>query len=716
MGYGVVAWLAVQVTDVMAPVLFLPEWSVRLVLTLALIGLPVALVIAWSLDGSPDAKLARQRVRGLAGRIVDFAIIGVLAGLAAALLINDHGFRGSASEGIDSIAVMPFRDLSEQGTQAYLGDGLAGELLNQLARVDGLRVAARTSSFAFRGSNVDIREIGRHLEVDAVVEGSLRVSDRQIRITVQLIGIEDGFNIWSRTYTRHMDDILALQEEIGASIVDALRLEILGGDAGAGQTRSSEAYQKYLEGRFEFHRRTPESLARARGFFREAIRLDPDYALAYTGLADTGLLLVGYGNLSPAEGQAIAEEAVARALALDNRLAEAYASLGLLRHQSGDAAAAEQAYRHAIELNPGYAMAHMWLGNLMMDAGRLQQSRHAYRNARALDPLHPVISANLASGLFMTGEFEEGMAVLRQAAEFAPQSDTLRRQMAAWAGKYGHLAEAMSYARQALRIAPEAPANLLAMSVAAQGLGQVRLAEQWLERAEVVAPDNYMVILRRAEMLEQTGRMVALDAFAAERLQASPVEPGAPLTEADRMHLTWAGVASIHLHNYDEGIALLERALENTSPPRARFELPTMTQLVIAYRKSARDADAERVLNDCWRITENLRAQGMDDPAFRARVAGLYAIAGDDEQALALLEDASRMGWRDFGTVENSLGFAGLRRNHGFRDLMQRLRNEVSAQRSIDSGVAASTDSETPVPENALVRSRDGATMRLNAK
>ena len=110
------------------------------------------------------------------------------------------------------------------------------------------------------------------------------------------------------------------------------------------------------------------------------------------------------------------------------------------------------------------------------------------------------------------------------------------------------------------------------------------------------------------------------------------------------MHLTWAGVASIHLHNYDEGIALLERALENTSAPTARFELPTMTQLVIAYRKSARDADAERVLKDCWRITEKLRVQGMDDPAFRARVAGLYAIAGDDEQALALLEDASQIG------------------------------------------------------------------------
>ncbi len=261
MGYGVVAWLAVQVTAVMAPVLFLPDWSVRLVLTLALIGLPVAMVIAWSLDGARDANLARQRVRGLAGRIVDFAIIGILAGLTAALLINDRASQRSAGDGIDSIAVMPFRDLSEQGSRTYLGDGLAGELLNQLARVDGLRVAARTSSFAFRGSDVDIREIGRHLDVDAIVEGSLRVSDRQIRITVQLIGIEDGFNIWSRTYTKHMDDILALQEEIGASIVDALRLEILGGDAGAGQTRSAEAYQNYLEGRFEF-----ASLRRHPGF------------------------------------------------------------------------------------------------------------------------------------------------------------------------------------------------------------------------------------------------------------------------------------------------------------------------------------------------------------------------------------------------------------------------------------------------------------------
>jgi TolB-like protein/tetratricopeptide (TPR) repeat protein len=717
--YAVAAWLAIQVADVMTAVFSLPDWSVRLVLTIALLGWPVALTVAWIRDGHAASPEFAQPGTSLGGRMIDFVVIAVLIGTVGGLLAFDPGSNGLADRRIGSIAVMPFRDLSEQKVREYLGDGIAGELLNNLTRVDGLRVAARTSSFAFRDSDTDIGEIGRYLDVDAIVEGSLRVSGQQIRITVQLIDARDGFNIWSQTYSRRMDDILSLQEEIGTSIVDALRLEVLG-DRGDGRpTLSAAAYQRYLEGRFEFHRRTPASLSRAADLFREAIDLDPGYALAYTGLADTGLLLVGYGNLSPAEGQSIAEDAISRALALDNQLAEAYASLGLLRYQSGEPDAAEQAYRHAIELNPDYSMAQMWLGNLLIDSGRLQESLRMYERACLTDPLHPVINANFASALFVAGRYEEGMKVLRDAAEVSPESDALKRQLAAWSGKYGRVDEAMAYAREAVAIDPQSPGNLLAMSIAAEGIGNTEVAEAWQERAEVVAPDNYTVVWRRAELLLQTGRMVALDGYASSRLESNPIPDDGPLTEADRMHLTWAGIAKIHLHDYDEGIAYLERALGDASAQWTRFQIPTMTRLVIAYRKSARDEEAEAILNKCWAIVEDMRQQGFDDPGFRVLIAGLYAVDGEIGEAISSLETAAAQGWKNYGTMENGLEFDRLRRDDRFRGLMQRLRTQVSVLRekdhvatggrpSVDDGARADSGRANALPgTQALVRRRD---------
>jgi tetratricopeptide (TPR) repeat protein len=377
----------------------------------------------------------------------------------------------------------------------------------------------------------------------------------------------------------------------------------------------------------------------------------------------------------------MAETAISRALSLDNQLAETYASLGLLRHQTGDLNAAEQAYRHAIELNPGYTMAHMWMGNLLLDSGRLQESLRTYGRAKSTDPFHPVISANYAAALFTAGRYEEGMKILRDAARVSPESDTLKRQMAAWSGKYGRVDEAMAYAREAVVIDPRAPNNLLMMSVAAQGLGEMQTAEIWQKRAESVAPDNYMVILRRAELLLQSGRIVALDDYAETRLRSYPVSKAGPLTEADRMHLTWAGIAKIHLHDYDQGVAYLERATVDSELPRDRFRIHAMANLAIAYGKSARDKEAKAILDQCRAIVEDMRRQGIDDPGLRVLIAGLFAIEGKTSDAIDLLESAAVQGWKNYRSIENGIEFDNLRRDARFRALMQRLRTEVSVLR-----------------------------------
>ncbi len=233
--YGVLAWILVEVSSVVAPALFLPDWSERLVIYLVLLGFPVAMFLSWAYDVTPGGVVrtgpaTREELKAAAAsnRSVDFVIIAVLLAVIGYQFYSPRGDDELAAE-YGSIAVLPFVDLSEQRDAEYFSDGMSEELLNALVRVDGLRVAARTSSFAFKETNTDIRSIGRELNVDAVVEGSVRRSGDQVRITAQLISVDDGFHLWSGTFDRKMDDIFEIQNDIAGEIVRALQPELGGG-------------------------------------------------------------------------------------------------------------------------------------------------------------------------------------------------------------------------------------------------------------------------------------------------------------------------------------------------------------------------------------------------------------------------------------------------------------------------------------------------------
>jgi len=684
-GYAFFAWLAVQVADVLFPVLLLPEWGVRLILSLALLGFPIALLFAWLIGGggggeTPHDTCSATRQSG--GRYGVHAVMLLLTVIVGGLLLTDAVPDKSAPRVLSSVAVLPFSDLSAAGDGQYLGDGIAGELLSSLGRLEGLSVAARTSSFAFRGDAFDARRIGDELNVQAVVQGSLRRAGDELKINVQVIETRDGFNVWSRSYSRQIDDILELQEEIANAIVAALSVEVLGNGAARLSRRttdSGEAYRHYLAGRYEFHRRTPAALARAVSRFEEALEHDPEFALAYTGLADANLLLVNYGNQSPEQGRRQAEAALSRALALDDRLGEAYASLGLLRAHSGERLAAEQAYRHAISLDPDYSMAHMWLGNLLHGEGRLREALQAYGRARELDPLHPVISTNLGGALMSIGNYDGGMALFESAIDRSPDSDALLREMSKWAGHYGHLTDMMRYADAALAVAPDAPMNLLSQARAWQWLGEAAIAESWLQRAEARGQDNVMVFFGRASFYLEAGRPAELAGLAEAALAANP--PPTPGTYADRMRLMWAGIGRVLLHDYDGGANLLERALISDEARRSREDLPALTYLAMAYRQSARESEADRVLALCRIIIENARNESIDDPRLDIFTAVVEAQSGAGTAALEALARAVDRGWTRYSLIENHRAFDDLRRTEQFTDLMQRLRRRVAAMR-----------------------------------
>jgi serine/threonine-protein kinase len=372
---------------------------------------------------------ARQRVEtlatvpGLRRARIRWAALG-----AAALAVTVAAL-GLRPRGVDpaSVAVLPFADLSPKGDQAYLSDGLTEELLNALARIPGLRVASRSSSFQFRERGVDVRDVGRRLAVAAVVEGSVRLDGNQLRVTAQLIDTRRGYHLWSEEYDRDMADVFSVQEEIARTVAARLSETLVRGlpdTLVARATASPAAYELYLRGRHEWNSRTREGMWQALQAFQQAVAMDPRYAAAYAGLSDTWQLLPDYGDVPAGEGLAQAKTSALRAIALDSTLAAAHASLAaVLDDYDRDRAGAERAYRRAIALNPAYATARQWLAIHLADDARFDEALEEIERARRLDPLSLIINTAVGAVRYFARDYQGAVAeyrsVTNQTEDFA---------------------------------------------------------------------------------------------------------------------------------------------------------------------------------------------------------------------------------------------------------------------------------------------------------
>jgi TolB-like protein len=325
-----------------------------------------------------------------------------------------------------SIAVLPFTNLSSDPADEYFSDGISEEIINALSKLEGLRVAARTSSFAFKGRGVEINEIARKLGVSTVLEGSVRKAGNRIRITAQLVNVSDGFQLWSERYDRDMEDIFAVQDEIARSIADRLRVTLKGGQqpvVKAG-TDNLEAYQLYLKGRALLYQRG-RGLPRALECFKRAVALDAEYALAWAGLADVHRLLLWYGFARPQASLPHSKEAAIRAVALDPSLAEAHTALAqAYMYWDWDWPNAEREFLRALELNPRYVQGLSWYGvwYLQAVAGRFEEGLVHAKQAVEFDPLSGYATANLALAYAFAARSAEGLAVAQHAVELDPES------------------------------------------------------------------------------------------------------------------------------------------------------------------------------------------------------------------------------------------------------------------------------------------------------
>ncbi|MGB7296996.1 MAG: protein kinase [Candidatus Aminicenantales bacterium] len=277
-----------------------------------------------------------------------------------------------------SIAVLPFSNLSPEKEQEYFCDGLSEEIINALSHIRELRVVARTSAFAFKGKEIDIREVGEKLNVGAVLEGSVRKSGQRLRITAQLVNVEDGYHLWSGQFDREMKDIFDIQEEISLTIVDHLKLKLLKDEKEKilkRATEDHEAYDYYLKGRYFWYRRQEKDFQRGLQYFEQAIEKDPGYALPHVGIADTFNLFGVWDFMPPHQAYSRAKMAAKKALEIDPELAEAYASLGWIAlFYDWDWPAAEEHFLKAIQMKPDYALAHHWYGNCLFCTGRFDES------------------------------------------------------------------------------------------------------------------------------------------------------------------------------------------------------------------------------------------------------------------------------------------------------------------------------------------------------
>ncbi|HEY0657582.1 MAG TPA: protein kinase, partial [Pyrinomonadaceae bacterium] len=323
----------------------------------------------------------------------------------------------------NSIAVLPFSNMSADAENEYFCDGLAEELLNALAKIDDLKVAARTSAFSFKGKNVNTGEIANALNVKTILEGSVRKSGNRLRITVQLVNASDGYHLWSERYDREMKGIFDLQDEITLAVVDALKVKLFGDEKEAvlkRGTNNTEAYEFYLKGRFHWNKRTGDNLKKAIELFQQAVEKDPNYALAYVGLADSYLIIGSYAGTPASEVLPQARAAATRALEIDDQLAEARASMAHVYWRSLEWERAEAEFKHAISLNPNYATAHQFYSEYLRALRRFDEQLREIKLAQEIEPLSHIIGTFVGAAFHNLGETDAAINEWKRVIELEP--------------------------------------------------------------------------------------------------------------------------------------------------------------------------------------------------------------------------------------------------------------------------------------------------------
>jgi TolB-like protein/Tfp pilus assembly protein PilF len=693
--YAVAVFVLLQLMDAAVEPLRLPDWVPTLVVIVVILGFPLVFLLAWHLEITPTGvrrtEAAGVLSRGQSATLFSIMLVGMM-GLGFVFyqyysgVFSDSPVSPTVAESSDdrqftapenSIAVLPFKDFSEAQDQAHFSDGIAEELLNMLARVDGLHVAARTSSFVFRDPQMSVQEIGRLLNVGTVLEGSVRTSGNRIRLTAQLINVADGYHIWSQNYDRELDDIFAIQDEIASSIANAL-VENFAGLSVRPQDRSDSlaASQAYRTGRLHWWRRTPTELQKAVELFAKALELDARYAPAYAALADTWLILSQYGNISVMKATERANPMIEKALEIDPESVEAYAALGLARWQIGQLDAAESALRTAVELNEDYVPAQLWLAGVLKQQGRYPEEQMVLEKAMNLDPFNELLAVNYASNLSMSGNWESGKAKLDELIRLKPDSTMLLRFMALHEMDHGNLVEGWRLAYRAWQLQPGNPEDISMLAKAWLMLGGIKEAEELVLQGLEESEENGTLQSVYWQILLFTGRFEEASSMVQNMIQE--FGPGIPEALQRNFDVQLGIIAAVQ-KDYALAYEFFSKAIDlEDDPAYSGDQVFVFTMASVMSRIIGKPEEAQARLQEAERKVKRARLNGVDDPQIYYAEATILAMRNEVEPALQKLDLAYQHGFRENWLMEIDYRLDPLRDRVEFIALKSQLEDEIN--------------------------------------
>ena len=657
--YIVGAWVLLQVADLVLDNIGAPDWVMKVLLLVCTLAFPLVVAFSWAFELTPDGikreteverstsithetakKLDRITIALLILVIVLVAVDRFLPATAtreAADTITAVSPDATVSE--KSIAVLAFADLSAEGDQGYFADGISEELLNTLAKIPDLKVAGRTSSFAFRDQNRDLREIGEMLEVAHVLEGSVRKSGNRIRVTAQLVKAADGFHVFSENYDRELTDIFVVQDDIAQQIAAALRSVIMGDDAPdalATATPTDPAvYNNYLRARQWIHTRNKDLMTKASELLDRAIEIDPGYAPAYAQQATVTLLLsdyVGsYGDIPTNEALASSRPLIDKALALDANLAEAHAALGMwysMNDITGDKAI--EALREALKINPNLSDAQVWLANELDVLGRQKESMKLAESLIERDPLNLPVFVNLMFQYLQSGQLDKAKALTQRIARITGDSPGVLLARGARDFSLGNLANAVELLGASTAAAPGA-----GLIRAWYGLALLKIGD-YATVSQSGLPTHQLLALELSGRHEEA--VALFDAFPDQKLQDLAIHAIASWFQLQKRPQDLIDYLEDH-YEPDGGM------MQGLPRRRQLIGNPHLTEVAYALQQVGRVEDAQALLTEIGQLRDDIAKNDADNALYWIFSAEYAAITGDKAALYDSLRRAIDRGW-----------------------------------------------------------------------
>ena len=710
MAYAVVSWLIIQVVDTIAPSLHLPLWTTTLVTVLLLIGFPVALLLAWAFELTPEGiKPTRQVDRSVSvtretGRKLDFIIIGILV-VALAYFVADKHLLSPGEVQVEttsaiaasgqSIAVLPFENRSEIDSDRFFTDGIHDDLLTQISRIPDIKTISRTSVLAYRDTNMNMRQIGEELGVATLLEGGVQRAGDQVRINVQLIDVATDAHLWAETYTRKMtaENIFAIQTEITLAIADALR-SVLSPETRQQleediPTSNLAALEAYFRGRMQFGLATSEGYDLAIAEFERAVTEDERFALAHAWLANAYLLQVYYSGRSVDQQLALARPHVDRAMALDPDLPEAWSALANMHRNSGNLDEADRAHERTIKLDPNNAIGYQHYGNFQRwVVWDLAEAERLFAKAAELDPKNPHIAKEHAESLLAVGEVESAVAMLERLMREHPEIPGVYHDMGTYKAQHrNRYDEAVALYRKACQLDPLNPAIARSLAFAYRRLGDPDASAVWSERAAALAPNGEDAVFHLGYAAFVRGDLATARSYFSRVSDVSSMHPLSmrflQVIDLDRGQAeAWANYWSEAWNSFED---------ENKN---ARFRALLSAWPIEALVAAGRHDEARQMADEVLPVLEQLpRKNVVGSGLVNARIH--YAL-GNREAAIVAIRDYVEAGGATYLMINEAL-YPDLRNDLEYARLLGIVEQRLAEQRA-NLAVMEANGKLAPIP------------------